>query len=185
MARIEKVELRMVDLPPKVKRTDAIQSFVSQETPIVTITDSDGAVGTGYSYTIGTGGSSVMRLLNDHLVPLILNEEADCIEAIWRKLEFATHATTIGPITALALAAIDTALWDWRCLRDGQPLAPSRDDVIEADDELFFLVSGTGEDELRQLLGSATHSRAQQLPWAPEDPFEEEIPGEPSGPALQ
>ncbi|MGB5838967.1 MAG: mandelate racemase/muconate lactonizing enzyme family protein, partial [Brucella anthropi] len=89
MARIEKVELRMVDLPPKVKRTDAIQSFVSQETPIVTITDSEGAVGTGYSYTIGTGGSSVMRLLSDHLVPLIIDEDADCIEAIWRKLEFA------------------------------------------------------------------------------------------------
>ncbi|ENQ78735.1 hypothetical protein C057_01779 [Brucella melitensis F10/05-2] len=67
MARIERFELRMVDLPPRAKRTDAIQSFVSQETPIVTITDSDGAVGTGYSYTIGTGGSSVMRLLADHL----------------------------------------------------------------------------------------------------------------------
>jgi len=118
MARIEKVELRMVDLPPKVKRTDAIQSFVSQETPIVTITDSDGAVGTGYSYTIG----SVMRLLSDHLVPLILNEDADCIEAIWRKLEFATHATTIGAITALALAAIDTALWDLRAKRQNLPL---------------------------------------------------------------
>ena len=38
MARIEKIDLRMVDLPPKVKRTDAIQSFVSQETPIVRIT---------------------------------------------------------------------------------------------------------------------------------------------------
>ena len=36
MAKIERVELRMVDLVPKVKRTDAIQSFVSQETPIVT-----------------------------------------------------------------------------------------------------------------------------------------------------
>ena len=59
MARIEKIELRMVDLKPKVRRTDAIQSFVSQETPIVTITDSEGAVGTGYSYTIGTGGSSI------------------------------------------------------------------------------------------------------------------------------
>ena len=47
MARIERVGLRMVDLVPKVKRTDAIQSFVSQETPIVTITDSDGATGTG------------------------------------------------------------------------------------------------------------------------------------------
>ena len=122
MARIERVELRMVDLPPKVRRTDAIQSFVSQETPIVAITDSDGAVGIGYSYTIGTGGSSVMRLLADHLAPRLIGRDADRIEAIWRELEFATHATTIGAITALALAAVDTALWDLRARKQGLPL---------------------------------------------------------------
>ncbi len=122
MARIEKIELRMVDLVPKVKRTDAIQSFVSQETPIVTITDADGAVGTGYSYTIGTGGSSVMRLLADHLAPRLVGRDADRIEAIWRDLEFLTHATTIGAITAIALAAIDTALWDLRARRQNLPL---------------------------------------------------------------
>lgn len=122
MARIARVELRMVDLPPKVKRTDAIQSFVSQETPIVSITDTDGATGVGYSYTIGTGGSSVMRLLADHLAPRLIGQEAERIEAIWRELEFATHATTIGAISALALAAVDTALWDLRCKRRGLPL---------------------------------------------------------------
>jgi L-alanine-DL-glutamate epimerase-like enolase superfamily enzyme len=122
MARIEKVELRMVDLPPKVKRTDAIQSFVSQETPIVVVTDSDGATGIGYSYTIGTGGSSVMRLLADHLAPRLIGRDADRIEAIWRELEYATHATTIGAVTALALAAIDTALWDLRAKRQRLPL---------------------------------------------------------------
>jgi L-alanine-DL-glutamate epimerase-like enolase superfamily enzyme len=122
MAKIEKVELRMVDLVPKVKRTDAIQSFVSQETPIVTISDADGTVGTGYSYTIGTGGSSVMRLLADHLAPLLIGRDADRIEAIWHELEFATHATTIGAITAIAIAAIDTALWDLRAKKQGLPL---------------------------------------------------------------
>ncbi len=122
MARIERIEMRLVDIPPKVRRTDAIQSFVSQETPIVTVTDSDGAVGTGYSYTIGTGGSSVMRLLADHLAPRLIGREAERVEAIWRELEFATHATTVGPISALALAAIDTALWDLRCKRRGLPL---------------------------------------------------------------
>lgn len=122
MARIEKVELRMVNLVPKVKRTDAIQSFVSQETPIVTITDSDGATGTGYSYTIGTGGSSVMRLLADHLAPRLIGQDADMIEAIWHDLEFATHATTIGAITSIALAAVDTALWDLRARKQGLPL---------------------------------------------------------------
>ncbi|MEO9340612.1 mandelate racemase/muconate lactonizing enzyme family protein [Mesorhizobium sp. SB112] len=122
MAKIEKIELRMVDLVPKVKRTDAIQSFVSQETPIVIITDSDGATGTGYSYTIGTGGSSVMRLLSDHLAPRLLGQDADCIEAIWHDLEFATHATTIGAITSIALAAVDTALWDLRARKQNLPL---------------------------------------------------------------
>ena len=122
MARIEKIELRMVDLKPKVRRTDAIQSFISQETPIITITDSDGATGTGYSYTIGTGGSSVMRLIADHLAPRIVGDDADMIEAIWHKLEFATHATTIGAITAIALCAIDTALWDLRAKKQGLPV---------------------------------------------------------------
>src|SRR6202453_5530820 len=93
MAKIERVELRMVDLPAKVKRTDAIQSFVSQETPIVSITDADGGGGVGYSYTIGTGGSSVMRLLADHLAPRLIGKDAERIEAIWRELEVATHAT--------------------------------------------------------------------------------------------
>ncbi|WP_081161172.1 mandelate racemase/muconate lactonizing enzyme family protein [Ensifer aridi] len=122
MARIERIELRMIDLRPKVLRTDAIQSFVSQETPLVTITDSDGASGTGYSYTIGTGGSSVMRLLADHLAPRLIGRDADQIEAIWHELEFATHATTIGAITSIALAAIDTALWDLRARKQSLPL---------------------------------------------------------------
>jgi L-alanine-DL-glutamate epimerase-like enolase superfamily enzyme len=122
MARIERIELRIVDLAPKVLRTDAIQSFVSQETPILTIIDSDGARGTGYSYTIGTGGSSVMRLLADHLAPRLIGREAEEVEAIWNDLEFATHATTVGAITSIALAAVDTALWDLRCRRAGLPL---------------------------------------------------------------
>ncbi|WP_085033515.1 mandelate racemase/muconate lactonizing enzyme family protein [Ensifer aridi] len=122
MARIARIELRTVDLRPKVLRTDAIQSFVSQETPLVTITDSDGASGTGYSYTIGTGGSSVMRLLADHLAPRLIGRDADQIEAIWHELEFATHATTIGAITSIALAAIDTALWDLRARKQSLPL---------------------------------------------------------------
>ena len=37
MARIERIEISQVDMAPKVRRTDAIQSFVTQETPIVTI----------------------------------------------------------------------------------------------------------------------------------------------------
>jgi L-alanine-DL-glutamate epimerase-like enolase superfamily enzyme len=122
VAAIERIEIMLVDLPPKVVRTDAIQSFVSQETPIVRVHDSDGGVGTGYAYTIGTGGSSVVRLLHDHLAPELVGLDADAVEAIWRFLLFRTHATSVGAITSLALAAVDTALWDLRCRKAGLPL---------------------------------------------------------------
>src|SRR5690606_38345966 len=98
MSRIVRVDLVMVDLKPKVKRVDAIQSFVSQETPIVRITDADGVVGTGYSYTIGTGGHSVMALLERTLGPAIIGDDANDIVKIWKKLLFLSHATTVGAI---------------------------------------------------------------------------------------
>jgi L-alanine-DL-glutamate epimerase-like enolase superfamily enzyme len=122
MAKIARVEIVQVDLAPKVKRTDAIQSFVTQETPILRATDSDGAVGVGYCYTIGTGGSSVVALLADHLAPQLIGRDPAMVEQIWKDLFFHTHATAVGAVTALALAAIDTALWDLRCRRAGLPL---------------------------------------------------------------
>ena len=122
MAKIAEIEIFMANLEPKVKRVDAIQSFVSQETPFVRITDADGVSGLGYSYTIGQGGPAVMSLLQETLVPQLIGAEAENIERIWRDLLFSTHATAVGAITSLALAAIDTALWDLRCKRAGLPL---------------------------------------------------------------
>jgi L-alanine-DL-glutamate epimerase-like enolase superfamily enzyme len=122
MDRIERVDILQVDLTPQVVRSDAIQSFVAQETPIVRITCADGAQGVGYSYTIGTGGSSVVALLRDHLAPRLIGRDAAQIERLWNELFFHTHATAVGAITSLALAAIDTALWDLKCRRANQPL---------------------------------------------------------------
>jgi L-alanine-DL-glutamate epimerase-like enolase superfamily enzyme len=122
LSPIERVELFQVDLTPPKPRSDAIQSFVRQETPLVRITCADGAQGTGYAYTIGTGGSSVMALLADHLAPRLLGRDAFEVERLWKELFFHTHATAVGAITSLALAAIDTALWDLKCRRIGLPL---------------------------------------------------------------
>jgi L-alanine-DL-glutamate epimerase-like enolase superfamily enzyme len=122
MTRIERVEIMMLDLVPKVKRVDAIQSFVSQETPILRIFTDDGAEGVGYAYTIGTGGRSVVALLRHHLAPRLIGRDPAMVEQIWRDLFFATHATAVGAITSLALACVDTALWDLRCRRAGRPL---------------------------------------------------------------
>lgn len=122
MARVVRAEAFLVDLVPKVKRTDAIQSFKSQETIFVRLTDAEGAGGMGYSYTIGDGGYAVLSLLQRTLLPRLMGQEAEAIEAIWRDLLFCSHATAVGPVMSLALAAIDTALWDMRGRKAGLPL---------------------------------------------------------------
>lgn len=112
----------LVDVAVETERTDAVQSFVKQETIFVEIVTDDGLRGLGYSYTIGTGGRAVLSMLRDHLVPLLVGLEADRIEAAWLTLFASTRATTTGAITSLALAAVDTALWDIAAQRAGLPL---------------------------------------------------------------
>ena len=112
----------LADIEVETVRTDATQSFVKQETIFVELTTADGLRGTGYSYTIGTGGRAVLALLRESLLTVVLGRDSRDIEAIWKAAHDITHATTVGVITSLALAAVDTALWDIRCLRADQPL---------------------------------------------------------------
>ncbi|MEV1171560.1 mandelate racemase/muconate lactonizing enzyme family protein [Nonomuraea sp. NPDC049784] len=112
----------LVDIPVETVRTDAVQAFLKQETIFVEVRTDDGLAGTGYSYTIGTGGRAVLSMLRDHLLPLLEGRDARDVEALWHDLFAATRATTVGAITSLALAAVDTALWDLRCLRADEPL---------------------------------------------------------------
>jgi L-alanine-DL-glutamate epimerase-like enolase superfamily enzyme len=112
----------LIDITVETERTDAVQSFVKQETIFVELSTSDGLHGRGYSYTIGTGGRAVLSMLRDHLLDLLIGQDADRIEAVWHRLFASTRATTTGAITSLALAAVDTALWDVACQRAGLPL---------------------------------------------------------------
>ena len=121
-SKIRRVDAYLVDLMPERPRTDAIQSFVKQETIFVEIENDEGVLGVGYAYTIGTGGRAVLAHLRHDLLGLLTGEDASQIEGVWQKLFWSTHGTVVGAITSLALAAIDTALWDLRCKLLGQPL---------------------------------------------------------------
>ncbi|MFK0242960.1 mandelate racemase/muconate lactonizing enzyme family protein [Microbacterium sp. NPDC090281] len=122
MTRITAATARLVDIEVEKVRTDAMQSFLKQETIIVTVETADGLTGRGYSYTIGTGGRATLSMLNEHLLATLVGEDSRLVEHLWRRLYDSTRATSIGVITALALAAVDTALWDLRAQRAVQPL---------------------------------------------------------------
>ncbi len=163
MSKIVRVEAYLCDIAVETKRTDAIQSFVKQETIFVEIETDDGLTGIGYSYTIGTGGRAVVQLLRTDLIDLLLGEDARQVEALWQKLFWATHATAVGAITSLALAAVDTALWDIRCLAAGQPLwlmaGGARPSVPLYDTEGGWLHIST-----EQLVAGALQSKARGWP---------------------
>ena len=143
MSTITDVRAYLVDLPVEAVRTDAVQSFLKQETVFVEITTDDGLSGRGYSYTIGTGGTAILALLRDYLLPRLPGRDARRVEAIWHDLFTSTRATAVGAITSLALAAVDTALWDLRCRGADQPLwiaaGGARDRVPLYDTEVGWL----------------------------------------------
>ena len=163
MSKIVQAEALLVNIPVETVRTDAVQAFVQQETPMVRLTTDDGGVGLGYSYTIGTGGSAILAMLKDYLLPRVIGQDSAQIEAVWMDLFAATRSTTTGPITALALAAVDTALWDLRCLRSNRPLWQEaggfRDRVPLYDTDGGWLHLTTDE-----LVRGATESRSNGWP---------------------
>jgi L-alanine-DL-glutamate epimerase-like enolase superfamily enzyme len=119
---IVSAEAWLSDLAVETVRTDAVQSFLKQETIFVRLRTAGGVEGLGYSYTIGTGGGAVLSLLRTTLLDAVVGLDVHRPEAVWRAMFSSTRATTVGPITSLALAAVDTAVWDARSRSAGLPL---------------------------------------------------------------
>src|SRR5205823_10793010 len=88
----------------------------------VRLHDSDGAVGVGYTYTVGTGGGAVHALLERDLAPVLAGREAERIEDLWQTMWWGLHYGGRGGAQALAISAVDIALWDLRARRQGIPL---------------------------------------------------------------
>src|SRR5437762_5226104 len=119
---IAKDESRLVRVPVDPPRGDAIQQFDALELPIVTIADSANRTGTGFGYTIGAGGSSILELLRAELLDWLIGQDSRRISFIHEHLSKSIHALTPGCISSTALAAIDVALWDLAGKRTETPL---------------------------------------------------------------
>ncbi len=87
----------------------------------VRVTADDGATGTGFSWTPTIGATAVRAMLDDDIAPFVIGRPADPDgwDAVWRHL----HEAGGGGVTTIALAGLDTALWDLRARRAGVGLA--------------------------------------------------------------
>jgi L-alanine-DL-glutamate epimerase-like enolase superfamily enzyme len=117
---------------PLEDRTLSIEAI---ELVLVDVTAADGCTGSGYTYTLGRGGSALRALLVDEIGPQLLGQDPGSPAALWRPLWMSLQRVGRGGAVAVALAAADVALWDLAAVSAGLPLhryLGSRHDRVEA-----------------------------------------------------
>ena len=81
-----------------------------------------GITGMGYLFLFRPGMKSIAACLEECIIPRVKGKDATAIEAIWRDLWTATMTYGRGGIAAMAMSALDIALWDAVGKRAGLPL---------------------------------------------------------------
>lgn len=85
---------------------------------VVEVTDSDGVRGTGFSWTPTIGAAAVTALLEHDIRRFAVGRGTDPRE-LWPALWVHLHEAGGGGITTIAMAGLDTALWDLAGRRAG------------------------------------------------------------------
>ena len=101
-----------VRVPVRVPTSISTRSLPHRDYILVTVTDSDGVSGTGYTYAGTSAGAWVARAVNELLAPLAIGAPARGIGELSAQLaqEFLLVGRRGGLVRALS--ALDIALWD-------------------------------------------------------------------------
>src|SRR5437879_10568984 len=83
---------RSYRIPLPVVLSDSTHGDIAEfELVTVRVRDAAGAAGLGYTYTVGRGGAAVAALIKHDLCSVLLDAEADRIEALWQRMWWAIH----------------------------------------------------------------------------------------------
>ncbi|WP_425050299.1 mandelate racemase/muconate lactonizing enzyme family protein [Psychromarinibacter sp. S121] len=118
---IREARVRLFRVPPATALEDATHVVTHVELITVTLR-TDAHEATGLSYTAGVGGSAAAAMLRDDCLPHLVGRDGGDAQALWAAMRGHLYRTGFGATTTLALAAMDTALWELRAQAEGLPL---------------------------------------------------------------
>lgn len=152
--RIESVEVEACRLPPAVPWEDATNQVQGLELITVQLGTDAGLTGTGISYTVDVGGTAIKALVQDYLANLVIGMDPLDYERIWAKLHRQSRRLGLG-VNAMAMAAIDIAVWDLIGKQHAQPLykllGGARDSVQAYVSEINLAAEDTVGDLVRRV----------------------------------
>lgn len=116
---IDRVRARLVTVPLGAARGGS--GATQLQLVHLTVTDSDGAEGTGFTYALGSGAEAVLAMLDAVHVPAVSASPLWQWDRTWYQLRAKTHRLG-GGVAQLATGAVDIAVWDLRARRACTPL---------------------------------------------------------------
>lgn len=123
MTTIKSVQTDYFLVPLEVVLSDSTHGTIPHfELVTVRVTDSDGAVGLGYTYAVNSGGRAFQALIEGYLGPVVVGQDPDNSEKIWQNMWWAVHYSGRGGHATSAISAVDIAIWDLRARRANLPL---------------------------------------------------------------
>jgi L-alanine-DL-glutamate epimerase-like enolase superfamily enzyme len=102
---------------------DSMQSVTHLEFAGVHVTTDAGIAGTGYTITVGHGGSVIREALDTLFIGDLAGKDPRDVREIWQQLYFGkSHWIGRAGATTMAQSAVDIALWDINAKAAGLPL---------------------------------------------------------------
>ena len=121
--KITDIKTMLYRVPLDEPLEDAIHGTHTHFELIVCAVHTDaGQSGIGYTYTGGFGGATIYQMIETDLAPFLVGKDPECIFQLWNALCWRIHYVGRGGLSAFAIAALDTALWDIRGKKAGLPL---------------------------------------------------------------
>ena len=110
-------------VPIGAEIADSMQSVAALEIVGLTIATDAGISGTGYTITVGHGGSVIKEVLDSLFIADLMGKDPNDVREIWYQLYFGkSHWIGRAGATTMAQAAVDIALWDIMAKAAEKPL---------------------------------------------------------------
>lgn len=121
--KIKDMQVKLYKVPLKENLIDSLHGLHTHFGLItVTLTDENGASGTGYTYTGGRGGFGISNLIDKDLRQYIVGKSFDEPSDLTYMLDRTMHYVGRGGILSFALSAVDIAAWDLKLKLEAKPL---------------------------------------------------------------